>query len=172
MPALTLSPPWYDDLASLLPLASYVHWPSICAVSTSILVVIWLLPLCSIILLISMLFATVAYIIIYVQKVSCEVCIIIFLLYCQNQSVYDCYMENIPQSTQQLTQTHMCKSAQDTSTSNFYGIPIHPWPSWVSWGKVCNFRNEILPLFHHPFDRQSLTIFKTALYERKVPRHP
>ena len=42
MPALTLSPPWYDDLASLLPLASYVHWPSICAVST-ILVVLWCL---------------------------------------------------------------------------------------------------------------------------------
>ena len=67
MPALTLSPPWYGDLASLLPLASYVHWPSICAVST-ILVVLWLLPLCSIIFLISMLFAKVGYIIIYLQK--------------------------------------------------------------------------------------------------------
>ncbi len=166
MPALTLSPRWYDDLASLLPLASYVHWPSICAVNT-ILGVLCLLPLCSIFLLKSMLFAKVAYIIIYVQKWSCEVCIIIFLLYCQNQSVYYCYMENTPQSMQPLTQTHMCKSAQDTSPSNFYGIPIHPWPSWVSWGKVCYFRNEILPLFDHHFDRQSLTILLTRRCTRE-----
>jgi hypothetical protein len=78
-------------------------------------------------------------------------------------------MENIPQSTQQLTQTHMCKSAQDTF--QFYGIPIHPWPSWVSWEKFVTSEMKFCHFFTIPLT-VSLTIFNTALYERKVPRHP
>ena len=34
-----------------------------------------------------------------------------------------------------------------------------------------NFRIEIPQLFHHPFDRQSLSIFITVLFKRIVPRH-
>ncbi len=63
------------------------------------------------------------------------------------------------------------KTVEDTLLFSFYWISKHSWPSWVSWWVVCNFRIKIPPVFHHPFDRQSSSIFNTGLYERKVPRH-
>ncbi len=75
---------------------------------------------------------------------------------------------NTPHSSHLLTPDHACKSAQHTLPPSLDGIPKHPWSSWVSWWLVHNFRIDIQRHYHRPFDRQSLSNFNTALYERKV----
>jgi hypothetical protein len=89
-------------------------------------------------------------------------------LRCHCQSLYT---DNIPYTTHHLTSDDLHKSAKHTSEINLDGISKHPWPSWVSWWVLCNFRILNILVYHYPFDCQSLTIFNTALYERKVPRH-
>ena len=87
---------------------------------------------------------------------------------CHWQSLYT---DIIPYTTHHLTWDDLHKSAKHTSEINPDGISKHPWPSWVSWWVLCNFRILKSLVYHYPFDCQSLSIFNTALYERKVPRH-
>ena len=58
--------------------------------------------------------------------------------WCHCQSLYT---DIIPYTTHHLTSDDLHKSAKHTSEINPDGISKHPWPSWVSWWVLCNFRN-------------------------------
>ena len=85
----------------------------------------------------------------------------------QHRQHWCLYAANIPHSTHLYVPRSHLQNCWGHFTFQFYWISKHSWPSWVSWWVVCNFRILIPPVFHHPFDRQSLSIFNTGFTREK-----
>ena len=85
---------------------------------------------------------------------------------CQHCRNWWLYTANIPRSAHLLCQislTNLFRTLQFPFLLNFR-IPRAFLGSMVS---SCNLRIEFSPVFHHPFDRQSLGIFRTGCTREK-----
>ena len=70
-------------------------------------------------------------------------------LHCQNWCLC---AANIPHSTHLFVNRSHLQICLGHFTFQYLLNFKAPWPSWVSWWEVCNFRILIPPVFHHPFD--------------------